>query len=413
VRKKRPGVAIEHYPGTLDIVAMTDTNYAAYIPLFAHYVAAAGLRARVVVCGEYPLELAEITDSAVTVTVEPPMRSGLHVAAARLLRDWSSGADYYYIADIDVMFREEQHSIIDQHASWMAHDCTRFYENWIIDEKDNHFQYGDKSIGEHRYRMPGVHFVSRAWWVLTKRARAEEMERLQHADTIYYGHDEWALGDVVLRSGLPLPPHGQGKLWRNHGTHLGSIRHAAKSKTNWGGMSAEDSVLLADMPEEVWRLVIDTNLHGTYLGIRAAVPRMVAAGRGGQGQVDPLGDEARLQLSRLPLGLAGLDPRREPVPHLVDLRPEGLALFQAHRAQGPGQQGDVPGLAQDGHPGLVQGGQVRGPVNAGQVVGFQCGDIGHSDQSRGESVFWGGRASGPSRCAGRPAKSPPDAPRGF
>ena len=40
-------------------------------------------------------------------------------------------------------------------------------------------------------------------------------------------------------------------------------------------------VLMADMPEEVWRLVIDTNLHGTYLGIRAAVPRMIAAGRGG------------------------------------------------------------------------------------------------------------------------------------
>lgn len=40
-------------------------------------------------------------------------------------------------------------------------------------------------------------------------------------------------------------------------------------------------VLLADMPEEVWKLVIDTNLHGTYLGIRAAVPRMLAAGRGG------------------------------------------------------------------------------------------------------------------------------------
>ncbi len=40
-------------------------------------------------------------------------------------------------------------------------------------------------------------------------------------------------------------------------------------------------VLMADMPEEVWRLVIDTNLHGTYLGIRAAVPRMIVAGRGG------------------------------------------------------------------------------------------------------------------------------------
>ena len=40
-------------------------------------------------------------------------------------------------------------------------------------------------------------------------------------------------------------------------------------------------VLMADMPEAVWKLVIDTNLHGTYLGIRAAVPRMIAAGRGG------------------------------------------------------------------------------------------------------------------------------------
>ena len=40
-------------------------------------------------------------------------------------------------------------------------------------------------------------------------------------------------------------------------------------------------VLMAEMPEEVWKLVIDTNLHGTYLGIRAAVPRMIAAGRGG------------------------------------------------------------------------------------------------------------------------------------
>lgn len=40
-------------------------------------------------------------------------------------------------------------------------------------------------------------------------------------------------------------------------------------------------VLMAEMPEEVWKLVIDTNLHGTCLGIRAAVPRMIAAGRGG------------------------------------------------------------------------------------------------------------------------------------
>jgi NAD(P)-dependent dehydrogenase (short-subunit alcohol dehydrogenase family) len=40
-------------------------------------------------------------------------------------------------------------------------------------------------------------------------------------------------------------------------------------------------VLLAEMPEAVWRLVVETNITGTFLGVRAAVPRMVAAARGG------------------------------------------------------------------------------------------------------------------------------------
>lgn len=49
-----------------------------------------------------------------------------------------------------------------------------------------------------------------------------------------------------------------------------------------GRLADGGPVLLADMPEAVWRLVIDTNLHGTYHGVRATVPRMIAAGRGGQ-----------------------------------------------------------------------------------------------------------------------------------
>jgi len=132
-----------------------------------------------------------------------------------------------------------------------------------------------------------------------------------------------------------------------------------------------------------------------------------AAGRGGQGQVHAAGGELRLELRRLQLGLAGLDAGGQPVAHLVDLGAEDLAFLQAHRAQGAGQQGDVPRLAQDGDARLVQGGQVGGPVDPGQVIAFQFGDVGHEPCSAARGA---GREGGDGRAQ---AKSPPDAPGGF
>lgn len=47
------------------------------------------------------------------------------------------------------------------------------------------------------------------------------------------------------------------------------------------GRKADGGAVLAEeMPEAVWRLVIETNLTGTFLGVRAALPRLRAAGGG-------------------------------------------------------------------------------------------------------------------------------------
>ena len=40
-------------------------------------------------------------------------------------------------------------------------------------------------------------------------------------------------------------------------------------------------ITLADMPEALWRLVLETNMTGTFLGIRAVAPRLIARGQGG------------------------------------------------------------------------------------------------------------------------------------
>ena len=131
----------------------------------------------------------------------------------------------------------------------------------------------------------------------------------------------------------------------------------------------------------------DQFVHHLHGRVHAALP----AGRGGQGQVHPLGRQAGLQFSGLQLGLAGLDPGGQAVAHLVDLGPQDLPLLKAYRAEGPGQKGDVARLAQDGDARLVQGRQVGGSVDPGQVRAFQFGDVGHARRSAAGGLQWEGR----------------------
>jgi NAD(P)-dependent dehydrogenase (short-subunit alcohol dehydrogenase family) len=49
-----------------------------------------------------------------------------------------------------------------------------------------------------------------------------------------------------------------------------------------GRMPNGDPIALTDMSPDLWRLIIDTNLTGVFLGVRAAAPLMIRNGRGGQ-----------------------------------------------------------------------------------------------------------------------------------
>ena len=53
--------------------------------------------------------------------------------------------------------------------------------------------------------------------------------------------------------------------------------NAGVGQGRFGGGAALD---LADMPEALWRLVLDTNLTGVFLGVRGVAPRMAARGSG-------------------------------------------------------------------------------------------------------------------------------------
>lgn len=70
--------------------------------------------------------------------------------------------------------------------------------------------------------MPGVHFVTKNWWVRTQLSREQESAALEGANLNYW-YDERMLYRIVVNSGLPLPP-AEPEPEHHHGFHLGSYR---------------------------------------------------------------------------------------------------------------------------------------------------------------------------------------------
>lgn len=137
-----------------------------------------------------------------------------------------------------------------------------------------------------------------------------------------------------------------------------------------GRMADGGPVLMADMPEAVWKLVFDTNLHGTYLGIRAAVPRMLAAGRGGHvvntasmaGLIAPAGlsayaaskyavvglsESLRAELAPQGIGVSVLCPGAVSTQFYVTsaVRRDAVMEAEATRAFAPGRTDSAPRMA--------------------------------------------------------------------
>ena len=222
----------KHIEGKAAIFAVCDGRYSYYAPLFAYSARQAYPDYDVVVAFRAPLEdapmdLQELTISEVAdlmpkevkiipfgslAPYDPYTTAALRFAGfEKELKDY----DFVLITDIDMLIYREELPIVDQHMMHLEHDGTICYENWIT-ETD-----GDA------VRMPGVHFITRAWWERTAAARAVEAEILEERGADSYCYDEYLIGRIVRKSNLPYPPHGknaQVKMWRHHGVHLGDWR---------------------------------------------------------------------------------------------------------------------------------------------------------------------------------------------
>lgn len=74
------------------------------------------------------------------------------------------------------------------------------------------------------FRMPGVHFVSKEWFLATASARKEELQKLLPIPKPGYEYDEKMLYDIHKNAGLPITQKGH-ENWRWHAFHLGQFRN--------------------------------------------------------------------------------------------------------------------------------------------------------------------------------------------
>lgn len=217
-----PLKGFERHPGGFCIMTVVDHGFLWYAPLFVRCTRAACPEATVrVYCRKaVPPDsfdrVQALSGGALVKLDDDPYPEGGRVAAAmRFLVDDAElrAFDYVLIQDVDILMYKENTPVVDQHMHHLAKDGTEVYENWVIGWS------GDSP------RMPGVHFVSKAWWEATDDARRDEVQGLiAEGATQEWGGDEVMLGRIVRAADLPLPPEGGAKLWRHHGVHLGDWR---------------------------------------------------------------------------------------------------------------------------------------------------------------------------------------------
>lgn len=139
--------------------------------------------------------------------------------------------------------------------------------------------------------------------------------------------------------------------------------------------------VVAEMPEALWRLVLEVNATGTFLGARTVAPRMLA--RGGWGHVVNTASTGGLMA---PAGIAAYCASKYAVVGLseslrAELAPAGIgvsvlcpggvrsSLFASSVALRARTPGAFPGLATEGTEALrVEQAQRMDPVRVGEMV---------------------------------------------
>jgi len=178
------------------IVGFYDDGYAAYEELFVSCARMA--------YPEYAVHTFKIEESPAPA----------NTAAMRFLVEWPDlGYDYALMTDLDILIHREDPPLLEQHLRVMEKEKLGCYENWITAD------------GGKYPRMTGIHFVTKDWWKATRGQRLEELKYVSRTPIQDRTFDEWMIGRIIVDSGLPLPPQGSVKLWREHGIHLGRWRN--------------------------------------------------------------------------------------------------------------------------------------------------------------------------------------------
>jgi NAD(P)-dependent dehydrogenase (short-subunit alcohol dehydrogenase family) len=140
-------------------------------------------------------------------------------------------------------------------------------------------------------------------------------------------------------------------------------------------------IAVAEMPEALWRMVLEINATGTFLGARAMVPRMLARGQGGHivntastgGLMAPGGIAAYCASKFAVVGLSE-SLRAELAPAGIGvsvLCPGGVRsnLFASSADVRAGVPGAAEGMATEGSEALrIEQAQRMDPVNVGRMV---------------------------------------------
>jgi hypothetical protein len=230
----------KRYSGTLAIMAVIDSNYEPFVPMFKY-------------CIKKYVSYADIKIAKISLPEELKGKRRVSAAVRFLEEPEGIGAyDYVLITDIDIMFYSERMTITDQHMNSLEVDCTVAYENWLAETCGN------------ESRLPGVQFVTKKWWEITREARRLEYENLSISDTGSRDYDEFMLGRIVRDSGLPLPS-AKPKLWRHHGVHIGDWRVCAERK-------AAAHYPVGDEISHIRTLLRDEEFMGLYAEATKAIP---------------------------------------------------------------------------------------------------------------------------------------------
>lgn len=206
-----------NFDGNLCIMTIVSGLYQWYAPLFMYCAKKAYPKAdiRVYIHGDCILPDFWKAQVLLRDEINKYPCNGFTTAAVRFVYEdvdfLINNIDYWLITDIDILIQFETPNIINQHCRSMVMHNLKCYDNYIS-------QYTVQGRG----RMPGVHFITRDWWDISRPARINCAKTLAEKGAGYWEYDEVMLSAIVTQSGLPA--HEEQHLWAHHGLHLGAWR---------------------------------------------------------------------------------------------------------------------------------------------------------------------------------------------